>query len=581
VENRNKEVVFLRSCLQGGRILDYKDLIAENISSVLSIEKSEVLRLLEIPPRQEMGDYAFPCFQLAKTLRKAPNFIAGELKDKLSIHEIDRIDVMGPYVNFFLNKSVYLKDVVDEVLREGENYGKSDVGENRTVIVEFSSPNIAKPFHVGHLFTTVIGNSLSRIFKFEGYQTERINHLGDWGTQFGKLITGYERWIDKDKLIEFPIEELNRIYVKFHEEADLDPSLNDEARMHFKNLEDGVEYEVELWKQFRDLSLKVFKEVYEELGVEFDSYTGESFYSDKMDDVVKLLDEKGIMTESNGAKVVMLDEYNMPPTIIMKADGATIYATRDLAAAIYRKKTYDFYKNIYVVGTPQSLHFKQVFKTLELAGFEWAKDCVHVGFGLVKFPGKMMSTRKGDVVLLDDLLKEAVETALKIIVEKNPNLKDKEEIAKKVGIGAIIFTYLKNSREKDIIFDWNEILSFDGETGPYVQYTYARAKSILRKNEIKDDSILALLDSQEEFELAKTLNGFNDAVLVAIDKYEPSIVTRYVLQVAKDFNKFYNNCPINSAEEGIKQSRLKLVLATTLVLRNALNLLGIETVEEM
>ena len=561
--------------------MDYKDLIAENISSVLSIEKSEVLRLLEIPPRQEMGDYAFPCFQLAKTLRKAPNFIAGELKDKLSIHEIDKIEVMGPYVNFFLNKSVFLKDVVDEILREGENYGKSDVGENRTVIVEFSSPNIAKPFHVGHLFTTVIGNSLSRIFKFEGYQTERINHLGDWGTQFGKLITGYERWIDKDKLVESPIEELNRIYVKFHEEADIDPSLNDEARMHFKNLEDGVKYEVELWTQFRDLSLKVFKEVYEELGVEFDSYAGESFYSDKMDDVVTLLDEKGIMTESNGAKVVMLEEYNMPPTIIMKADGATIYATRDLAAAIYRKKTYDFYKNIYVVGTPQSLHFKQVFKTLELAGFEWAKDCVHVGFGLVKFPGKMMSTRKGDVVLLDDLLKEAVETALKIIVEKNPNLKDKEEIAKKVGIGAIIFTYLKNSREKDIIFDWDEILSFDGETGPYVQYTYARAKSILRKNEIKDDPILALLDSQEEFELAKTLNGFNDAVLAAIDKYEPSIVTRYVLQVAKDFNKFYNNCPINSAEEGTKQARLKLVLATTLVLRNALNLLGIETVEEM
>ena len=561
--------------------MDYKDLIAENISSVLSIEKSEVLRLLEIPPRQEMGDYAFPCFQLAKTLRKAPNFIAGELKDKLSIHEIDKIEVMGPYVNFFLNKSVFLKDVVDEILREGENYGKSDVGENRTVIVEFSSPNIAKPFHVGHLFTTVIGNSLSRIFKFEGYQTERINHLGDWGTQFGKLITGYERWIDKDKLIDSPLEELNRIYVKFHEEADIDPSLNDEARMHFKNLEDGVKYEVELWTQFRDLSLKVFKEVYEELGVEFDSYAGESFYSDKMDDVVNLLDEKGIMTESNGAKVVMLEEYNMPPTIIMKADGATIYATRDLAAAIYRKKTYDFYKNIYVVGTPQSLHFKQVFKTLELAGFEWAKDCVHVGFGLVKFPGKMMSTRKGDVVLLDDLLKEAVETALKIIVEKNPNLKDKEEIAKKVGIGAIIFTYLKNSREKDIIFDWDEILSFDGETGPYVQYTYARAKSILRKNEIKDDPILALLDSQEEFELAKTLNGFNDAVLAAIDKYEPSIVTRYVLQVAKDFNKFYNNCPINSAEEGTKQARLKLVLATTLVLRNALNLLGIETVEEM
>lgn len=561
--------------------MDYKELIAGNISSLLEIEKDDVLRLLEVPPRQEMGDYAFPCFQLAKTLRKAPNMIAGELKEKLVIHEIERIEVMGPYVNFFLDKRVFLEGVVSKVISQGASYGSSDHGEDKTVIVEYSSPNIAKPFHVGHLFTTVIGNSLSRIYKFQGYQVERINHLGDWGTQFGKLISGYERWVDKERLLQSPIEELNRIYVKFHEEAEKDPSLNDEARLHFKNLEDGVEYEYNLWKEFRELSLMVFERVYKELGVEFDSYAGESFYGDKMDEVVEILDREGILTESNGAKVVMLDEYNMPPTIIKKADGATIYATRDLAAAIYRKRTYDFHKNIYVVGTPQSLHFKQVFKTLSLAGFQWAEDCVHVGFGLVKFPGKMMSSRKGDVVLLDDLLKEAVLTAEKIILEKNPNLKDKEAVARKVGIGAIIFTYLKNSREKDIIFDWDEILSFDGETGPYVQYTYARAKSILRKNEAPETSDLTLLDTQEEFELSKTLEGFGDAVKHAMDKYEPSVITRYVLQVAKDFNKFYNNCPINSAEENLKKARLQLVLATTMVISNALGLLGIETVEEM
>lgn len=561
--------------------MDYKKLVANNISSALGIEKEEVLRSIEIPPKQDMGDFAFPCFQLAKTLRKAPNMIAAELKEKLDIPEIERIEVMGPYVNFFLDKSIYLEGVVKKILEDGSQFGSSSFGEGKTVIVEYSSPNIAKPFHVGHLFTTVIGNSLSRIFKFQGFNTERINHLGDWGTQFGKLISGYERWVDKEKLQKSPIEELNRIYVKFHEEAEKDPSLDIEARQHFKNLEDGKEYEVALWKEFRKLSLMVFERVYKELGVEFDSYAGESFYGDKMDEVVDILEEKGILTESNGAKVVMLDEYNMPPTIIRKADGATIYATRDLAAAIYRKRTYDFHKNIYVVGTPQALHFRQVFKTLSMAGFEWADDCVHVGFGLVKFPGKMMSSRKGDVVLLDDLLKEAVITAEKIIHDKNPNLADKENVARKVGIGAIIFTYLKNSREKDIIFDWDEILSFDGETGPYVQYTYARAKSILRKNEMAEKSDLTLLSAQEEFELSKTLEGFSSAVKVAMEKYEPSVITRYVLQVAKDFNKFYNNCQINSAEEQLKYARLHLVQATTIVIQNALELLGIETVEEM
>lgn len=561
--------------------MDYKAVIANKISSVLNIGQEDVMRLLEIPPRPEMGDYAFPCFSLAKTLRKAPNAIAGELKEQLDIKEVERIEVLGPYLNFFLDKTEFLSGAVSEILEKGEAYGRTETGEGKTVIVEYSSPNIAKPFHVGHLFTTVIGNSLSRIFKSQGYKTERINHLGDWGTQFGKLISGYERWVDLEKLKEAPIEELNRIYVKFHEEAEKEPSLNDEARAHFKNLEDGKEYEVKLWKEFRELSLMVFERVYKELGVEFDSYAGESFYGDKMDEVVDILEDKGILTESNGAQVVMLDEYNMPPTIIKKADGATIYATRDLAAAIYRKRTYDFFKNIYVVGTPQSLHFRQVFKTLELAGFEWAKDCVHVGFGLVKFPGKMMSSRKGDVVLLDDLLKEAVVTAEKIIHDKNPNLKDKEDVAHKVGIGAVIFTYLKNGREKDIIFDWDEILSFDGETGPYVQYTYARAKSILRKNDTYNDADLSVLTGTEEFELSKTLASFASAVNKAMEKYEPSVITRYVLQVAKDFNKFYNNCPINSAETSVKKARLQLVDATTVVIKNALALLGIETVEEM
>ena len=561
--------------------LDYKLVIAGKIGEILDVETDRLVGLMEVPPRPEMGDYAFPCFQLAKTLRKAPNAIATELKEKLDIPEVERIETLGPYLNFFLKKGIFTEGIITAVLEEKENYGSRNTGEGKNVVVEFSSPNIAKPFHVGHLFSTVVGSSLDKIFSFEGYNSISINHLGDWGTQFGKLIAAYGRWVDKEALLANPIDELNRIYVKFHAEAEIDDSLNDVARLHFKNLEDGAEYEVGLWKEFRELSLKVFEKIYAELGISFKSYAGESFYSDKMDRVVDILTEKELLKESNGAQVVMLDEYNMPPTIIRKADGATIYATRDLAAAIYRKDTYDFYKNIYVVGTPQSLHFKQIFKTLELAGFEWAKDCVHVGFGLVKFPGKQMSTRKGDIILLEDLLREATEKAVEIIEEKNPGLENKLETGKKVGIGAIIFTYLKNSREKDIIFDWKEMLSFEGETGPYVQYTYARAKSILRKNAFGGTFDASLLSTKEEFELAKTLGVFNDAVNSAIDKYEPSVITRYVIQVAKDFNKFYNNCPINSAEEDLKQARLSLVEATTIVISNALKLIGIETVERM
>lgn len=563
--------------------MNYKSIIAKKISEYIEMDIDTLENLIEVPPRSDMGDFAFPCFQLSKTLKKAPNVIAMELKERLAIEGIEKIQAFGPYLNFFVDKSIFVRDTIEKVLQEGENYGRTNRGDGKNVIVEYSSPNIAKPFHVGHLFTTVIGNSLYKIFKFQGYNAIGINHLGDWGTQFGKLISAYKRWGDEEALQKNPIDELLRIYVKFHEEAENNPELEEEGRRYFKKLEDGDEEAVELWSRFRDLSLKEFNKLYETLNVTFDSYAGESFYSDKMDGVVEEIERKGLLTESNGAKVVMLEEYNMPPCIIKKADGATIYATRDLAAAFYRKKEYDFHKNIYVVGKDQSLHFKQVFTTINLMGYEWAKDCKHVEFGLVRFADKKLSTRKGDVILLDDLLNEAVAKTLETINEKNPSLENKEEVAKKVGIGAMIFTYLKNSREKDIVFDWKEMLSFEGETGPYVQYTYARGKSILRKvGQCDGDVDYSKLSSKEEFELVKELEGFQSAIAAAIDKLQPSMITRYIIEVAKAFNKFYNAHNIlNSENEEVKSARVNLVRATLQVIKNGLELIGLQVVEEM
>ncbi|HEY5562870.1 MAG TPA: arginine--tRNA ligase [Clostridiaceae bacterium] len=563
--------------------MDYKRFIAEKIREKVDIDIETIEKYIEIPPRQEMGDFAFPCFQLSKVMRKSPNMIAEDLKNSMNKAGLEKVENAGPYLNFYISKIDFIKATLEKIFKEKDQYGATNLGEGKNIVVEFSSPNIAKPFHIGHLSTTVIGNSLYKILSFEGYNCVRVNHLGDWGTQFGKLIAGYERWVDLEKLEEAPIDELLRIYVKFHEEAEKDTSLNDEARLHFKNLEDGCEMEVALWTKFKELSLKEFRKIYELLGVEFDSYAGESFYGDKMDAVIKDLEDKGLLVESNGAKVVMLEEYNMPPCIIIKSDGATIYATRDLAAAMYRKKTYDFYKNIYVVGTSQELHFKQVFTTLKLLGYDWAQDCKHVGFGLVKFPDRKLSTRKGDVVLLNDLLKEAMDKTLEIINEKNPDLEDKETVARKVGIGAMIFTYLKNYRERDIIFDWKEMLSFDGETGPYVQYTYARGKSILRRiNVLEDEVNYTLLSSTEEFELAKELQGFDTAIIAAVDKLEPSFVTRHIISVAKSFNKFYNlHSILNAGDDKLLQARAKLVEATCQVISNGLKLLGIEVVEKM
>ncbi|WP_055070804.1 arginine--tRNA ligase [Clostridium massiliamazoniense] len=563
--------------------MDYKKNIAERIKEYVDLEVEKIEGLLEVPPKPEMGDYAFPCFQLAKVMRKAPNMISQELSEKINKDGFEKIEVLGPYVNFFLDKSSFSQSIINKVLSEGDSYGASQVGENKNIVVEYSSPNIAKPFHVGHLFTTAIGNALYKMYKFEGYNPIRINHLGDWGTQFGKLISAYKRWGNEEALEKDPIKELLRIYVKFHDEADKDESLVEEGRMYFKRLEDGEEEETALWNRFKDLSLKEFNKIYEILGVDFDSWAGESFYNDKMDAVINELDSKGILTESNGAKVVMLDEYNMPPCIVVKSDGASIYATRDLTAAIYRKEHYNFEKCIYVVGKDQILHFKQVFKSLELAGKEWAKDCIHIPFGTVKFADKKLSTRKGDVVLLEDLLREAVENAKSLIEEKNPNLENKEEVAKKIGIGAIIFTYLKNSREKDIVFNWKEMLSFDGETAPYVQYAYARAKSIIRKaGKVEGNADYSKLNSKEEFELAKSLEDFNNVVLNAIDKLEPSIVTRYAVEVAKNFNKFYNaHTVLNVEDQGLKVARLKLIEAAAQVIKNSLALIGVEVVEEM
>ncbi|MBR4723712.1 MAG: arginine--tRNA ligase, partial [Clostridia bacterium] len=485
---------------------------------------------------------------------------------------------------FFYNRTEFTKDIIESIVENGEDYGKSNCGEGKTVLVEYSSPNIAKPFHIGHLFTTALGHSLARIYDFLGYDVKRLNHLGDWGTQFGKLICAYKLWGDDEAIEKDAIGELLKIYVKFHEEAEKNPELETEAREHFKRLEDGEEEETRLWQKFRDLSLKEFKRVYDMLGVDFDSYNGESFYSDKMPEVVEILKEKNLLTESDGAQVVDLSELNIPPCIILKSDGATIYATRDIAAALYRHRTYDFYKNIYVVGTAQALHFQQIFAVMEKAGWQWSKGCEHVNFGLVKFPDKKLSTRHGDVVFLEDVLNESISKTLEIITQNTLLLENKEEVAKKVGIGAVLYTFLKNSREKDIVFSWDSMLDFDGESAPYVQYSYARGRSILRRAGVRNENIdFSLVTLDEEYSLVTMLAGFQDAVMLAAEKNEPFYVNRYVTNLARQFNKFYVSCPIlkDGIDEEVKNARLALVDAVCTVIKSALYLLGIETVESM
>ncbi|MBO5060188.1 MAG: arginine--tRNA ligase [Clostridia bacterium] len=565
--------------------MDYRAYTIDKITEITGLDRAAIAAVVEIPPEQKLGDLAFPCFILAKTLRKAPPVIAKELAEKLSEDEnIEKAEAVGGYLNFFYNRSGFTKNVVTEVLEKGGDYGKSDMGNGKTVLVEYSSPNIAKPFHIGHLFSTAVGNSLERIYKQLGYKTVKLNHLGDWGTQFGKLICAYKMWGDDAVIEKDPINELLKIYVRFHEEAEKRPELEDEAREYFKLLEEGDADATALWQHFRDLSLVEFKRVYDMLGVSFDSYAGESFYSDKMPEVVEILKEKNLLEESNGAQVVDLSELNVPPCIILKSDGATIYATRDIAAALYRHRTYDFHKNIYVVGTPQALHFKQIFAVMKKAGWDWADDCVHVGFGLVKFPDKKLSTRHGDVVFLEDVLNESIQKTLDIITENSPEMENKEEVAKKIGIGAILYAFLKNSREKDIVFSWDSMLDFEGESAPYVQYSYARGRSILRRaDEAIGDVDFSLITSDEEYALVSQINAFGDAVKDAAEKNEPFYVNRYVTNLARQFNKFYNSCPIlkEDIEPDVRKARLALVSASCEVIKSALGLLGIETVESM
>ncbi len=566
--------------------MDFKEHIINKIVGITNLEYEAVAKAVETPPDEKLGDLAFPCFPLAKVMRKAPPIIAQELKAEFDSDElIEKVDAVGGYLNFFFNRTAFITDTVNSAKTAGENWGKSTLGNGKTVLVEYSSPNIAKPFHIGHLFSTAVGNSLARIYKFLGYDVQSLNHLGDWGTQFGKLISAYKRWGDAKTIEKDPINELLKIYVKFHEEAEKHPELEDEAREYFKKLEDGDPETTELWKYFKDQSLVEFKRVYDMLGVSFDSYNGEAFYSDKMDEVVDMLRNANILTKSEGAQVVDLSDLNMPPCIILKSDGATIYATRDIAAALYRHRTYDFHKNIYVVGLPQSLHFKQIFETMSRAGWEWSKDCVHVGFGLVKLPGKSMSTRHGDVVFLEDVLNESIEKTRSIIENNGSQVDDIDDVSKKIGIGAILYTFLKNSREKDIVFSWDTMLDFDGESAPYCMYGYARGKSILRKAADIDysNADFSKAASDDAYTLVKLINGFGDAVKDAADKNEPFYVNRYVTSLVKAFNKFYNTNPIMRDDVDIetKKARLMLVDVTCSVIKSALLLLGIEVVESM
>lgn len=567
-------------------MIDFRKEVANCISKVVpSLGKEEIENLVEIPPNYDMGDYAFPCFRLAKEFKKAPNLIAEELAEKIDggvyFNEIKNV---GPYINFFVNTEKLVETVLNSVMEEKEKFGSTNIGKGRKVLVEFSSPNIAKPFHIGHIRSTVIGNSLYKIFRFQGFDSVALNHLGDYGTQFGMLIAAYKKWGDREVIEEDPINELLKLYVRFNKEAEKDESLREEARYWFKELEDGNNQEaLELWQWMRDISLKEFNIVYDMLNIKFDSYAGESFYSDKMPKVIEEMEEKGMLKESRGAMIVDLEEYNMPPALITKSDGSTLYTTRDIAAAFYRKEHYDFYKNIYVVASEQNLHFKQWIKVVELMGYDWAKDCIHVPFGMVSLEEGKLSTREGKVVFLEDVLNKAVESTLAIIEERNPDLQNKEEVAKQVGIGAVVFQELFNNRIKDYVFSWDRTLSFEGETGPYVQYTHARANSLLDKGEfsLANKVDYSLLIAEEEINIIRLLYQFPEIVIDAMEKLEPSFITRHITEIAKAFNKFYNSCPILTVEKELKNARLMLVFATKTVIRTGLDLLGIEAPNRM
>lgn len=558
------------------------NIISQNVEG---LTPEEILPLLETPPKPELGDFAFPCFRLAKTMHKAPNLIAEDLKNAIgnSLEFVDEIQVQGAYCNFYIKKDFFVKTMLEAAC--DENFGGSSIGKGQAICIDYSSPNVAKNFHVGHLRTTIIGNSLYKIYSKLGYTVHRINHLGDWGTQFGKLIVAYKTWGSKESVEERGIAELMDLYVKFHTEADKDESLIEQARAWFVKMEQGDEEALSIWQWFKDISMVEYRRAYNLLGVEFDSYNGESFYRDKTQAVVDRIENAGLLTQSEGAFIVDLSEYDMAPCIIKKADGGSIYATRDLAAIFYRKETYNFVKCLYVTGQEQKLHFSQVFKVVELLGNDWAADqLIHIPYGLVSLEGEKLSTRNGNIIYAEDILLEAIAKVKEVIAEKNPNLENKDEVARIVGVGAIMFHDLYNQRIKDVSFKWENILNFEGETGPYVQYTYARCSSLLRavpdfdEHADIDYTILTDLDSME---LLKAISKFPKVVRDAADKYEPFLISRFAIEVAQAFNRYYNANRINVPEANVRNARLKLVAVTRKTLRDALALLGIGAPEQM
>lgn len=565
--------------------MDYRKYIAERLS-VGELPTDEIAANVVVPPDKTMGDYALPCFKFAKIMRKSPAIIAEELKNSYVTDDvITSVSAVNGYLNFKVNRIGLTKSTLDAISSLGAKYGSSDEGAGKTICIDYSSVNIAKPFHIGHLSTTVIGGALYRLYKFLGYNTVGINHLGDYGTQFGKLIYAYKHWGSAEEVEKGGVKELTRLYVRYHKESETHPEMDDEARKYFKLIEDGDEECVALFNTFKELTLKEVGKIYKELDITFDSYAGESFYNDKMQPVIDELKEKGLLKTSEGAQVVDLGEYGMPPCIILRSDGASLYATRDLAAACYRKEHYNFDKCLYVVAYQQNLHFRQIFKVLELMGKPWAKDLVHVAYGMVSLLDEngnqvAMSTRNGTVVLLEDVLKKCHEKCLEVIESKNPDLADKANIARQVGTGAVVFGALSNSKIKDIAFSYDKILNFDGETGPYVQYTAARIKSVLRKGgEPKNYTVAAV--NEEEYDLVTVLSNFPDTVKGAVEKLEPFYITRYAIDLASTFNKFYFDCKIIGEDENVSNFRLDLCRATLIVLTNALTLLGIEVPERM
>ncbi len=564
--------------------MDYKQAIAQAVAKASGLNTEDLYPLIEIPGDPSMGDYAFPCFKLAKELRKAPPLIAADISAKLEKPAfIAGVQVVGAYINFFLNKQCYIETVLGEMSAQEGGYGSNRMGEGKTVCIDYSSINIAKPFHIGHLSTTVIGNSLYRIYGYLGYKPVGINHLGDWGTQFGKLITAYKKWGSRQDIEKNAITAMLQLYVRFHEEAERDESLNDEGRAWFKKIEDGDAEALEIFNWFKELTLKEVGVIYDMLGVKFDSYAGESFYNDKMQPVIDELKAKDLLEYSDGAFVVRLGD-DMPPCVILKSDGATLYSTRDLAAAFYRKKTYDFDKCLYVVAYQQNLHFKQWFKVVEMMGYDWAKDLEHVAFGMVSLEDGTLSTRKGKVVFLQDVLNKAVEKTLSIIKEKSPNLENKEDVAKSVGVGAVVFDTLSSARIKDITFSFDRVLNFDGETGPYVQYTHARCSSLLRRAEFDwaaADKDYSALNNDEAFAAAKLLYAFPETVQKACEKNEPYLITRHVIELAKAMNRFYYEHRIIDEDTAKTAARLVLTDSVKQVIKTGLWLIGVDAPDRM